>query len=47
MVIAKCEKCKKEYQLESNEKPSDFQCECGGELSSKEVAVEPVKPYQT
>lgn len=46
MVIAKCEKCKKEYQLESNEKPSDFQCECGGELSSKEVLVEPVKPIK-
>ena len=36
MVIVICEKCGKEYQLESNEKPSDFQCECGGELSSKE-----------
>ena len=35
MVIAKCEKCEKEYQLNPNEKPSDFQCECGGELSSK------------
>lgn len=34
MVIAKCEKCKKEYQLESNEKPSDFQCECGGGLDN-------------
>ena len=40
MVIAKCEKCGKEYQLASYEKLSDFQCECGGELSPKEV-VEP------
>ena len=37
MVIAKCEKCGKEYQLASNEKLSDFQCDCGGELSPKEV----------
>ena len=36
MVIVKCEKCGKEYQLESNRTFSDFQCECGGELSSKE-----------
>lgn len=38
MVIAKCEKCGKEYQLEPNKKLSDFQCECGGELSSKEAS---------
>ena len=44
MVIAKCEKCGKEYLLGSNEKPSDFQCECGGVLSSKEGLVEPIKP---
>lgn len=36
MMLAKCVKCGKEYQLESNETPSNFQCECGGELSSKE-----------
>jgi len=30
MVIAKCVKCEKEYELEPDEKPSNFQCECGG-----------------
>lgn len=43
MVIAKCEKCGKEYRLESNENPSDFQCECGGELTSNEITSETVK----
>jgi hypothetical protein len=43
LVIAKCKECGKEYQLESNEKPSDFQCDCGGELSSKEAVVTPTK----
>jgi DNA-directed RNA polymerase subunit RPC12/RpoP len=42
MVVAKCEKCGKEYQLEPNKKLSNFQCECGGELSPKEVVVEPL-----
>lgn len=42
LVIAKCKKCGKEYQLESNEKPSDFQCECGGELSSKKIDKKPI-----
>lgn len=42
-MIAKCKKCGKEYQLESNEKPSDFQCDCGGELSSKKEEFTPTK----
>jgi DNA-directed RNA polymerase subunit RPC12/RpoP len=40
-VITRCEKCGKKYQLRQNEKLSDFQCECGGELLSKEVENEP------
>jgi len=27
-----CEKCRKEYELEPGEQPSDYQCECGGSL---------------
>lgn len=42
MSIAKCVECGKEYQLEPNEKASDFQCKCGGELtisSSTEISI--------
>jgi uncharacterized membrane protein len=31
-VIAKCTECGKEYELKEGKKPSDYQCECGGEL---------------
>ena len=44
MVVAKCEKCGKEYQLGANEKLSNFQCECGGELTSNEMTSKTVKP---
>lgn len=44
MVVARCVKCGKKYELESNEKLSDFQCECGGELSSNGVALEFLEP---
>ena len=47
MVIVKCEKCGKEYELGSDEKLSDFQCECGGELSPDEMAHDPVKTPKT
>ncbi|BDZ69418.1 CARDB domain-containing protein [Methanobacterium ferruginis] len=30
-----CSECGKEYELESGSKPSDFQCECGGNLFIK------------
>lgn len=30
MVIAKCVRCGKEYELQEDESPADFQCECGG-----------------
>jgi len=36
MVNAKCDSCSQEYKLETGENPSDFQCECGGELKSSE-----------
>ncbi len=36
MVNAKCNSCSQEYQLETGENPSDFQCECGGELNYSE-----------
>ena len=42
MGIAECGECGKEYQLESDKKLSDFQCECGGELSTKKAVFEPV-----
>ena len=32
MVLTKCIKCGKDYELESGEEPANFQCECGGEL---------------
>ena len=32
MIIAKCRKCGKKYELKPDEKLSDFQCGCGGEL---------------
>jgi len=46
MPIAKCEKCGKEYELNPNENASDFQCECGGELSPKDSSgtVKDIKP---
>jgi DNA-directed RNA polymerase subunit RPC12/RpoP len=47
MVVAKCVKCDKEYELESDEEPSNFQCECGGELKSKEIVSKPVKTIPT
>ena len=34
-MIIKCKQCGKEYELESDKKLSEFQCECGGELSPK------------
>jgi RNA polymerase subunit RPABC4/transcription elongation factor Spt4 len=43
MVIAKCEKCGKEYQLEPNNKLSDFQCECGGRLAPPMKRIPVVK----
>ena len=48
MILAKCEKCGKEYQLEPKDDPSDFQCECGGELKykdSEEVPINTVCPF--
>lgn len=36
MIVA-CSKCGKEYKLEPDESPSDFQCVCGGELHPAEV----------
>ena len=40
MVKVKCKKCGKEYDLKKGDKPSDFQCECGGDLdySMKTIA---------
>lgn len=35
-MIAKCKSCGQEYQLEEDEDPNDFQCECGGELIHSE-----------
>jgi len=43
MVIAKCAKCGKEYELKANDKLSDFQCECGGELTSNEMTSATLK----
>lgn len=33
MELLKCNLCGKEYELNDGENPSDFQCECGGDLS--------------
>jgi len=41
MVIAKCVKCGKEYKLKPDEKPSNFQCECGGQLGYSEDIINP------
>lgn len=32
MVIVKCKGCGKEYELVNGENPSNYQCECGGNL---------------
>lgn len=37
----KCKECGQEYELESGESPSDFQCECGGDLIGKNTLVKP------
>ena len=34
-MLTYCLECGKEYELESGDKLSDFQCECGGKLASK------------
>ena len=47
MVIAKCGKCGKEYQLKSDEKLSNFQCKCGGELTLNGRVSETVEPIKT
>lgn len=31
-MLSKCRECGKEYELEDDENPSDYQCECGGDL---------------
>jgi len=33
LLLLKCNLCGKEYELEDGENPSDYQCECGGNLS--------------
>lgn len=38
MGIVKCLDCGKEYELNSGENPSDFQCECGGNLTYVNLA---------
>ena len=43
MVVAKCVKCGKEYELKSDEEPSNFQCECGGDLKSKKIVSKSLK----
>jgi len=45
-LIIKCEKCGKEYEIDSDEKLSDFECGCGGELSPKKMGGEPSKPLR-
>lgn len=40
----KCSECGKEYQLKSDEKPSDFQCTCGGELKPEKQALPENEP---
>jgi len=45
-MILRCRKCGKEYELESDKKLSDFQCECGGVLSPK-MSSETVKSLET
>lgn len=42
MVKAICDECGREYQLEPTDKLSDFQCECGGELTSKKAVFESI-----
>ncbi len=32
MLIVKCKECGQEYELENGNNPSDFECNCGGEL---------------
>ncbi len=32
MVVTKCVDCGNEYEIEDDENPADFQCECGGNL---------------
>ena len=46
-MIIKCKKCGNEYELGYNEKLSDFECECGGELSLNNRVSEPAKTLKT
>ena len=48
MVIVKCMKCGKEYELKPDNNPSDFQCDCGGNLEFKaDIAHEILKSKKT
>lgn len=44
MVIVKCKECGKEYELGKGETSSNFQCECGGNLSVKLGTIPIVTP---
>ena len=44
MTVVKCLKCGKEYILEKDDNPLNFQCECGGDLKHKDY---PLKSLQT
>jgi hypothetical protein len=46
-VIAKCTECGIEYELKDGEKPSDYQCECGGELQLQKPHREVTKSSTT
>lgn len=48
----KCKECGKEFQLGEGENPSDFQCDCGGNLGyvaeiTREKLVEEIKPKKS
>ena len=38
-----CSKCGKEYELKDDEKPSNYQCDCGGKLDYKKNIDDPDK----
>lgn len=45
-MIVKCVRCGKEYELQEDEDPADYHCECGGNLfysESLEVIAEDIK----
>jgi len=44
-MLVKCKECDKEYELDKGTDPSNYQCDCGGNL--KKIRTDPVKLFKS